>query len=213
MRKLPNTISEKEFLEIFKAEKERKYKVAYALGFYQCMRVSEIAGLKQEVSKCCRAKIKKARKPVKRSCSKCNKSLELKDISRGGKWQIPPLQQDQVDKDRGFIKIISGKGGKDDTIPIMPPVFQILRWGTKYLPVKATDRTLRRRIKALGEEILGKDIYFHTLRHSGASFWLNDKKVDIRHIQMLLRHSRLDTTQIYTHTSPNKLKEIFDEAY
>ncbi len=48
MRKLPSTISESEFLEGLKKVKRPKIKLAFMLGFYQAMRVSEIVNLKQE---------------------------------------------------------------------------------------------------------------------------------------------------------------------
>lgn len=46
--KLPDTITEKELAEVVKITKQLKYKLAFMLGFYQCMRVSEIAKLRSE---------------------------------------------------------------------------------------------------------------------------------------------------------------------
>ena len=46
--KLPDTITEEQLVEVIKATKFPKYKLAFMLGFYQCMRVSEIAKLRQE---------------------------------------------------------------------------------------------------------------------------------------------------------------------
>jgi len=57
------------------------------------------------------------------------------------------------------------------------------------------------------------DIHIPHCRHSGATFYLNDKNVDIRHIQLLLGHSQLNTTQIYTHVSPKNLKDKFDGVW
>lgn len=48
MRKLPEIITEKELVQIVQATKLPKYKLAFMLGFYQCMRVSEIAKLRPE---------------------------------------------------------------------------------------------------------------------------------------------------------------------
>jgi len=48
MLKLPETITEEELIKIIKATKQKKYQLAFALGFYQCMRVSEVAKLRQE---------------------------------------------------------------------------------------------------------------------------------------------------------------------
>ena len=48
MTKLPPTITEEELIKIVKATKLPKYKLAFMLGFYQCMRVSEIAKLRAD---------------------------------------------------------------------------------------------------------------------------------------------------------------------
>lgn len=48
-RKLPETITEEEIIKLLDAVKYKpKYKIAFALGFYECMRISEIVNLKQE---------------------------------------------------------------------------------------------------------------------------------------------------------------------
>lgn len=158
MRKLPKTISETEFLDIVKKVKNPQYKIAFMLGFYQCMRISEICALKTE----------------------------------------------NIDTSRGFIHIIAGKGNKDRDIPITKPIER----GLKYIPVNIGIRGLQKAFKKYAP-----DLHFHTLRHSGASFYLNDKKLDIRYIQQLLGHSRLDTTQIYTHVTPENLKNQIDNIF
>jgi integrase len=176
-RKLPVIITEKEFKEIIKelirrgnkAKNEKKklrynkLKLAFMLGFYQCMRVSEVIKLKPE----------------------------------------------HIDERNGWIHILQAKGKKDRDIPIMPPV----RAGLKYLPIPYSIRTLQREIKKVCKSVLNKDIHFHSLRGGGASFYLNEKKRDIRHIQEFLGHANISTTQIYTFVTPTNLKESFEEAW
>ena len=157
MRVLPKTISENDFLETIKKVTNPKYKLAFMLGFYCGLRVSEVVNLKAE--------------------------------------NIDP---------NGFIHILAGKGKKDRDIPIMKPVES----GLKHLPIGIGDRGLQKAIKRYFPEL-----HFHSLRHSGATMYLNDKKLDIRQIQQLLGHSRLDTTQIYTHISPSQLKDAFAEVF
>lgn len=159
IKKLPKTISEQEFLDKIKTVTNPKHKLAFMLGFYECMRVSEIVNLKQE----------------------------------------------HIDKDRGFIHIIAGKGNKDRDIPLMPPVTR----GLTNLPIELTRQALHYATKST----FGKDVHFHTLRHSGATYYLNEKKVGIRQLQILLGHSRIDTTQIYTHISPTELKAAFEDVW
>lgn len=67
-------------------------------------------------------------------------------------------------------------------------------------------------INKISEEAINKKIHFHTLRHSGATFYLN-KGMNLREVQQLLGHSRIDTTTIYTHINPSDLQNKFKELW
>ena len=97
MRKLPEVITIEEFMKVLKATKKKSHKLAYMLGFFQGLRISEIVGLKREVSACCRANIRTEGKPMKYICSQCNKELAMKDFRRGDVWKIKPLEKDNFD--------------------------------------------------------------------------------------------------------------------
>jgi len=161
-RKLPITITEEEVISMVKATEDPKLRLAVMLGFYQCLRISEV----------------------------------LK------------LQPKDVDRDRGFLHILNAKGGKDRDVSIVLPI----KKGLKHLPVGYTYRTLLRKVQRLAKETIGKHIRFHWLRHGGATFYLNNN-VDVRMIQARLGHSRLDTTMIYTHVTPDSQKKAFDKVW
>ncbi len=157
--KIPETITEEELLKIVKATKRLKLKTAFMLGFYQCMRVSEVVNLNKE----------------------------------------------DVNTQTGFIHIKQSKGKKDRQIPLMQETRHYLR----YLPIKISRQGLHKAIKTKAKKILDRDIYFHSLRHSGATMYLNDRSIDIRFIKDFLGHARLSTTEIYTHVNPIQLKNAF----
>ena len=161
-RKIPDIITEGEFLQILRATKKPKLKTAFTLGFYQCLRVSEVINLKKE----------------------------------------------DVDTEGGFLHIKQGKGNKDRHIPIMKEAMYYLR----YLPINHTRQGLWKAFRKKAKEILNKGVYFHTLRHSGASHYHNERKIGIRYIQEFLGHSRLSTTQIYTHINPQSLRNAFENT-
>ena len=154
--KLPEIITEKELQEILKVTKKQTHKLAFALGFYQCMRVSEVANLKPE------------------------------NINKGQK----------------LILIKQAKGKKDRNIPIAPEVIK----GLKHLPVGVGVRALQKSFKKYLKIALDReDLHFHSLRHSGITHYLTKKKWSSLEVQRLAGHSKITTTEIYTHISPENL--------
>ena len=74
---------------------------------------------------------------------------------------------------------------------------------------RAVQRIVERKLKSYG--IQGKTSP-HVLRHTFATHLLNDG-ADLREIQELLGHSALRTTQVYTHTNIEQLKEVYHQAH
>jgi len=82
------------------------------------------------------------------------------------------------------------------------------RFGTRM-----SDRSLRRLLhKYFLEAGLKLHVTPHTLRHTFATHLLNHG-ADLRSVQELLGHASLQSTQIYTHVSTERLKEVYDQAH
>ena len=79
----------------------------------------------------------------------------------------------------------------------------------KRLSVRSVRRKMDKYLEIAG---LDPKISPHTLRHSFATHMLNNG-VDLRSVQELLGHQSLSTTQIYTHLTTSKIKEVYDEAH
>lgn len=117
--------------------------------------------------------------------------------------KVPQLKKENVNLKENTIKVVSGKGKKDRIVPL-PRRFDERCY--KLLPLKLKRRTLQHNTTLLGKKILGKKITFHTLRHGFGSH-LAGLGMPLHQIQMLLGHSRLDTTGIYLHANPKKTIE------
>lgn len=82
------------------------------------------------------------------------------------------------------------------------------KWG-KRLTARSVDRHVARYLKASG---LSERITPHTIRHTIATHWL-ENGMDLKTIQMLLGHSSLATTTIYTHVSLKLKQKVYEKAH
>ena len=134
------------------------------------------------------------------------------------------LDLDDVDRRRGAVRVM-GKGGKERVVPAgdtalealdawlsvrgegRGALFTNLRGGR--LGTRSVHRIVKRRARAAG---IDRRVTPHTLRHACATHMLGEG-ADLRLIQELLGHSRLSTTQRYTHVSPEHLMKVYDSAH
>ncbi len=134
--------------------------------------------------------------------------------------EVAMLRVSDIDSKRMLIRVEQGKGSKDRHAMLSPQLLEGLRaWWQQcrskgwlfpgrdpILPV--TTRQLNRACHMAAEAAgLGSWITPHTLRHSFGTH-LMEAGVDVRIIQVLLGHSKLDTTARYTHVATNILRTV-----
>jgi integrase/recombinase XerC len=137
---------------------------------------------------------------------------------------------------QAFVVKLKGKGKKERVIPITknaagwisaylnhpqrhsdeeghlaqadPQAIFLNRLGTR-LTARSVDRKFDLYLAASG---LAGHVTPHTIRHTIATHWL-ENGMDLKTIQILLGHSSLATTTLYTHVSPKLKKEVYDKTH
>jgi site-specific recombinase XerD len=140
--------------------------------------------------------------------------------------EVVALKVTDVDGERMTLRVEQGKGRKDRYAMLSPVLLERLRawWrvghaqGTmlpcgwlfpgQYAMEQMSTRQLNRAIHMAADAArIDKRVSMHTLRHCFATHLL-EQKVDIRVIQVLLGHRRLETTSLYTHVATETLRAV-----
>ena len=139
--------------------------------------------------------------------------------------ELVTLRYSQLNMNQGVLRVV-GKGDRERLIPLGE---EAVRWlkefigtgrgeilldrTTDYLfPTRRGDRMTRQAFwhiikRYARKSSIDKELSPHTLRHAFATHLLNHG-ADLRVVQMLLGHSDLSTTQIYTHVARERMKEL-----
>ena len=127
--------------------------------------------------------------------------------------EVVNLKIGDIDSSRGVIYIRQAKGRKDRVVPLSDNLLKILReyykeYRTKEYLFQGQSKP-KYSVSSCGKIVknyLGEDKHFHLLRHSSLTSML-EGGTDLRTIQSIAGHSKVDTTSIYLHVSTQHLKQ------
>ncbi|AUD78422.1 site-specific tyrosine recombinase XerD [Kangiella profundi] len=144
--------------------------------------------------------------------------------------ELISVEMNQIGFQQGVMRVI-GKGNKERIVPIgeeaLQAIAQYIRHGRAELAnekvsdwlflstrgQRMTRQTFWHRIKFYAKTAgIRKHLSPHTLRHAFATHLLNHG-ADLRTLQMLLGHSDLSTTQIYTYVAKERLKQLHSQHH
>ncbi|HEY1080982.1 MAG TPA: site-specific tyrosine recombinase/integron integrase [Prosthecobacter sp.] len=138
--------------------------------------------------------------------------------------ELAGLNVEDLDSYSDTVRVF-GKGRKERLLPVGTPAMEAvqryrLKAGVHDGPLFLSKLRKRITTQALGDVVekywkksgLPVHVTPHKLRHSFATHLLNNG-ADLRSVQELLGHASLSTTQIYTHVSTQRMKEVYEAAH
>jgi integrase/recombinase XerD len=144
--------------------------------------------------------------------------------------ELVALELDSIDRSRGLVRIVQGKNRKDRYVPIGQ---RAIRWVEKYQheirPQWLREETEVLFLSSWGNQLhpntvnpllrryfvaaeIGKPGSVHIFRHTAATLML-EGGADLRSLQTFLGHEHLNTTEIYTHITLQRLREIHKQTH
>jgi len=128
------------------------------------------------------------------------KALVLNIFGKGKKQRQTPITQTAADWINRYLH--------SARVEQVADAIFLNKWGTR-LTARSIDRNFAMYLKKSG---LSEKVTPHTIRHTIATHWL-ENGMDLKTIQLLLGHTSLATTTIYTHVSPKLKREVYDKAH
>ena len=144
--------------------------------------------------------------------------------------ELITLKQGDLNLNQGYIRVM-GKGNKERLVPmgsiakrwlgryLNGPIIEILgeRQSDYLFPTRTSESISRQAfwqiVKKYSNKVsIDSDLSPHSLRHAFATHLINHG-ADLRVVQMLLGHSDLSTTQIYTHIAQHRLKDLHQKHH
>lgn len=138
--------------------------------------------------------------------------------------ELADLNRQDIDEGTSLLRV-RGKGNKERIVPLTHYAREAAR---KYLEMREDKeealllnyqgtrlsvRSIRRILDGLALEAgLSQHLHPHMLRHSFATHLL-DGGADLRSVQELLGHAKLSSTQIYTHLTKERLREVYEQNH
>jgi integrase/recombinase XerD len=134
--------------------------------------------------------------------------------------EVISLKIGDIDSKRMLIRVEQGKGRKDRYVMLSPHLLELLRaWWKVARPQgwlfpgqnrmsPITTRQINRACHAAADRAgIDKRVSLHTLRHSFATHLL-EQNIDIRMIQVLLGHAKIDSTALYTRVATKTIQQV-----
>lgn len=135
--------------------------------------------------------------------------LTLRVKGKGKKERVVPLTKNAADWISRYLSHPERNlDGERHCSEKDPQAIFLNKWGSR-LTVRSVDRSFKSYLLASG---LAAKITPHTIRHTIATHWL-EKGMDLKTIQILLGHSSLATTTIYTQVSTRLKKDVYDKTH
>lgn len=193
-KKLPASLSYEQVLRLFEQPDISSYlgfrdRTIMELFYSSGLRVSELVALNRH------------------DFDPQNRLLKLK--GKGKKERIVPITKNAAGWIRDYLNHIERHQEVDGHQPEMDPHAIFLNKHGTRITTRSVDRNFDKYLTASG---LAGTITPHTIRHTIATHWL-ENGMDLKTIQVLLGHSSLSTTTIYTQVSTTLKKKVYEESH